>query len=584
MSTHHPIHGEILLIALVFFAIFLTMSTALVSNVVAYSNSQRHAIATTQALALAEAGLDKAAYELNQSSGYSGESNTALGAGVFSVAVTSIDANTKRVIVTGYVPNSTTPTATKKISSNVAINSSVVSFRFGVQVGNGGVTMGNGSRINGNLYTNGSVSGGGFVTGDVTVAGGTQATADQEWSTQDTNTNLGDVTARANMAQSFKPSTTQSISKVSLYIKKMGAPGDITIKIVSDNAGSPSKTVLASGSLPASSVGSAYAFVDGALTTSPTLTAGTKYWIIAVATVNASNYFMWGSDSADGYANGTGKSSNNWNAITPVWTALTDDLDFKVWLGGVVTSLSGIHVGGTAWAHALSGCTIDGNAIYQTISGCSVGGTQTVSMTDAAPPSMPISDAEIDDWEATAAAGGIINGNYTVNGTQLLGPKQINGDLTVNGTLYLTGPLWVKGNITFANNSGLIVHSSTGTNGAVIIADSPGNEPTKGIVDMSNNMTIAGNGSSGSYPMVLSTNTGSLAITMSNNSTSVILYAPNGTILINNNATANQVTAKTLNLSNNTTVNYVNGLQSQSFSNGPGGSWTYVPGTYSIVK
>ncbi len=83
--------------------------------------------------------------------------------------------------------------------------------------------------------------------------------------------------------------------------------------------------------------------------------------------------------------------------------------------------------------------------------------------------------------------------------------------------------------------------------------------------------------------MVLSTNTGSSAIALNNNASGVILYAPNGTITVSNNAAANQITAKTLNLSNNTTINYVNGLQSVSFSNGPGGSWTFVPGTYAIV-
>jgi hypothetical protein len=97
-------------------------------------------------------------------------------------------------------------------------------------------------------------------------------------------------------------------------------------------------------------------------------------------------------------------------------------------------------------------------------------------------------------------------------------------------------------------------------------------------------MTIAGNGTAGSYPMVLSTNSGSNAITMSNNATSVILYASRGTINVANNAAANQITGYALSMSNNTTVNYVNGLQSQSFSNGPGGSWNFVAGTYMIVR
>jgi hypothetical protein len=95
-------------------------------------------------------------------------------------------------------------------------------------------------------------------------------------------------------------------------------------------------------------------------------------------------------------------------------------------------------------------------------------------------------------------------------------------------------------------------------------------------------MTISGNGQAGSFPMLLSTNSSGNAINLSNNATGVILYAPNGTIQVSNNGGANQITAKRLHLNNNASIEYVTGLQSQSFSNGPGGAWVFVPGTYSI--
>ena len=581
--------GYVLLMTLVFFGVSLALVTAMLGYVFQYSTSGRHALAVRQAVYLAEAGVDEAAYQLNQNAGYAGETDTALGAGTFTTSVTSIDANTKAVTVISYVPNRSNPVATRTIQAKLGINSSVVSFRFGVQVGDGGVTLGNGAQINGNLFSNGSVIGSGgstglpYITGDVTVAGGTAAAADQSWTTQTSGTNLGDVTTRANIAQSFKPSSTQALNKVSLYLKKTGVPSDITLKVVSDNAGKPSTTVLATGSVPASSVSSGYAFIDGTFTATPTLTSGQTYWLIAIASVNSSNYFTWGTDTADGYTLGTAKSSSNWSASNPTWAALNADTNFKTWMGGTTTSLYGVRVGGSAWASALSSCQIVKDATYQTISSCTVGGTSKVSSVTAAPAAMPIAQAQIDDWEAIAESGGTIQGDYSISGTQILGPKKINGNLTVNGTLYMTGPIWVVGNVTFANNSGLIVHASTGANGAVIIADSPGNETTRGIVTLSNNMTIAGNGNAGSYPMVLSTNSGSSAISMNNNATSVILYAPNGTVTVSNNAAANQITAKTLNLSNGVSINYVNGLQSQSFSNGPGGSWVYIPGSYAAL-
>ncbi len=323
----------------------------------------------------------------------------------------------------GSVPNATNPIATHTVTILANINSSTVSFHYGVQVGAGGVQMSNGSEIIGNLFSDGNVSGNGTITGDVTIASGTPS-----------------------------------------------------------------------------------------------------------------------------------------------------------------TSLSGITVNGTAWAHSLSNCTVGGNAYYQNISGCTVDGTEYPGSADAQAAAMPISNAQISSWESIAAEGGIIAGPYTVSGSKTLGPKEINGNLTVNGTLALSGIVWVNGNITFNNNSELTVSPTTGNEGAILIADVPGSEATEGIVSLSNNVSVSGNGSSGSYPMILSTNSGSTAISINNNANGVILYASNGTVSVSNNSGANEVTAYRLSLSENATVTYLSGLQSSSFSNGPGGSWAIVPHTYSISR
>jgi hypothetical protein len=412
--------GYILLLALVFIAVFLSVAAALMTYVMQYSASGRYRIAERQAVYLAEAGIDKAVYSLNQNQSYSGESNTVLGSGRFTVAVTNAGTNTKRIVATGEVVNNGRVIARRKVTANAAINTSVVAFRFGVQVGIGGLTMDNNSSVVGNVYASGNITGSqATVTGDATVSG-------------------------------------------------------------------------ASG------------------------------------------------------------------------------------------LLSGITVGGNAWAHTLSNCSVAKNAYYTTISSCPVTGTKFPSSTNAEDAEMPIMQEEIDEWEETAEDGGVIAGPYTVSGTQILGPKKINGNLIVNGTLYLTGPVWVAGNITFGNNSSLIVHTSVGNAGAVLIADVPGSESSQGTIVLSNNMTISGNGQAGSFPMLLSTNSSGNAIDLSNNATGVILYAPNGTIQVSNNGGANQITAKRLHLNNNASIEYVTGLQSQSFSNGPGGAWVFVPGTYSI--
>lgn len=427
-STPVLSRGYVLILALVFLGIFFTAATAYMNFITSAARSARYDVENAQALMLAEAGADEAVYQLNHTENYTGETNTALGSGVFTVIVSSVNTNTERLTVTGYVPNAANPAAIKTITVLVGLNTSVVAFHYGVQIGAGGVTMGNGSQINGNFFSNGSISGsgtssGGVITGDATVASGTPA-----------------------------------------------------------------------------------------------------------------------------------------------------------------TSINGVIVDGTAWAHSLSNCTVGKNAYYQNMSGCTVGGTQYPGSTDAAPASMPISNAQISAWESTAAGGGITAGPYTINSSQTLGPQEINGDLTINGTLVLSGVVWVKGNINFKTNSTLTVSPTTGNEGAILIADVPGSQATSGAVTLSSNVAVSGNGSAGSYPMILSTNSGSAAITVNNNAQSVILYASNGTVLVSNNAGANQITAYGLNLSPNATVTYVSGLQNQSFSSGPGGSWAILPRTYSISR
>lgn len=583
---HHIHRGSILLVSLIVSSIVMAVTIGFFNYFASAVHAERFAIASAQAIYLDEAGIDKTVYELNQSSNYAGESGTALGNGTFDISIASIDSSTKRITVTSYVPNSINPTSVRTVQANVGINSSLIAFRYGVQIGEGGVTMDNGSSIEGNLFSNGDVSGSGTITGDATVAVSAGAVSDQQWLVQNGSFNVGDTSAHADVAQSFVPTESSSLAKIILNIKKTGSPNDLAIKVVTDSSGKPSKTVLASGIIPASLITTSYGFADATLDGNPSLTSGQRYWIIAIAPVSSANYFIWGLDSSGGYSGGSAKYSSNWNASSPSWSSITGDLDFKMYLSGIPTFLSGVTVNGNAWAQSLSNCTIGGNASYQTTSTCNVTGTRYPGTTPATPVPLPISDAQIAEWETIAESGGTIQGPYSPSGSVTLGPKKINGDLTTtNGaTLILSGPIWVKGNVTFSNNASLLVSPGTGNSGAIIIADATGNTAVKGIVNLSNNVTISGNGTANSFPMVISTNTSSHAIELSNNADSIILYAPYGSIEVSNGATANQVTARSLELENNSTISYVNGLQNASFSNGPGGSWAVIPGTYAITR
>ncbi len=581
--------GYILIFAMVFVAILLTLSTTLIGATTVHNKAESQTVASHQALQLAEAGINKAIYELNQNPNYSGETGTSLGAGKITISIMSIDPNTKRITSAGYIPNSANPVAEKTVKATASVDLSTISFQFGVQVGVGGLIMGNGSKVNGNIFSNGNISGSGVISGDASVAAGTAAVADQQWTTTTAGFLFGNVSSKKDAAQSFVPSatTTLTLNKVSLYLKKVGSPGDLSLFLVKDDHDQPAKTVLASGAINASLITGNYAFIDGTFITLPTLTSGEKYWIILSApTISSNNYFTWGIDSADAYASGTGKYSNNWDTGNPKWTSAGGDLNFKTYLGGVPTSLTGVTVGGDARATILDSCTVGRNAYFQTASTtCAVTGSKFPATEPPAPQSMPISDAQITAWENTAQSGSVIPNNYTIDGTDKLGPAKIDGDLTVNGTLYLTGPVWVNGNINLSENSIVRVDVSLGNSGTVLMADYRSNPTVKGIVNSDNNVTIAGNGQVNSYPLILSTYSGGDAIVnLSNNVVGAIFYAGSGGIDVRNNATANQLTGYSIHLKNNAIVNYASGLQNALFSNGPGGSWIYKAGTFTIVK
>ena len=450
--------GYVLLLTLVVSAVITTVTTGFFNYYVSAIHAERFALASTQARALAEAGIDKAVYELNQNGSYFGESNVALGNGTFSISVASISSNSKRITATSFVPNSTNPTATKVVQATVGIDSSVAAFHYGVQLGQGGLEISNSAKIIGNVYTSGNIIG----------------------------TNSGRIQGTAVVA---------------------GPTGIIDGMDIDNDA-----------------------------------------W----------SHTIRGSSTVGG------------NATHSV--------------------LQDTTVTGNVIADSISNCTIGGTAKYDTRTSCTVAGAVTTPNPDAFVPAnivpLPISEAQIDIWEADAAAGGTVGSQVFSNGIRTLGPKKINGDLIMSGDaeLVMTGTLWVTGEIKLSNTSKIRLDASYGNSSGVVIAGID-ESSSAGYIEILNSAQALGSGSTGSYIMLLSQREmGSNAIKTGNSSTVAILYAGEGEVEIGNSASLKEVTANKLKISNNAIVTYESGLQNASFSNGPGGSWAVVPGTYAITK
>jgi hypothetical protein len=593
--------GYIMLTALIFVAVFITISSAMINAALQQGKNTTVSTMSAQAIALADAGLDNALYQMNQNQSFVGESNITLGNGVYTTVITSIGSNSKTITSTGYIPNSSNPVVSRTVKVTVNIGQTNISFRYGVQVGNGGFLMNGGSVLNGSIYSNGSI----IATNGVTITGGAIAanppslTADQ---TNDTPTPISSCTsstcvtfanaaATEDFAQSFKISSAVSLNNIQFYIKKVGAPADATIRIFTDSSGSPG-TQLMTGTLPSASVSTTFGWVSVAMPTTPVLDPAQTYWIVIDAASNASKNYIIGANS-DGYANGTakiGKNGGTWSATSP------SGLDgyFKIYLGGGTSVIgSGTYVGsvnvGTsatddAWAHTVQGASVTGTIYCQT--GSTNNKSCNTSKGDPPAQSMPMSDQNIQDWKDDAAAGGVTAGNVTVGSAGAnMGPTHITGNLLVNGggTLNLTGTVWVDGTIIVASGGKMKLDSSYGANSGAIIAD--------GSVNVSGGGTFAGSGSAGSYPFLVTTSScpaapgcgGADAITLTGGAGTVALIAQNGNITINGGSAIKAVTGKQVTMTGGASLTYDSGLISENFSSGPGGSWEFVPGSYSIT-
>lgn len=582
--------GQILIIVFVALGVVLFSVLFIIAGAQIYFGNAQHAYEAEKAVFLAEAGIDKAVNSLNKNPNYAGETETNLGDGSYSVTLTTKDAASKIIEATGYIPGKTNP----KVKRTIKIESSKgvgAAFNYGLQVGQGGITMGNSATLNGSVYSNGNIVGGNniVINGDTFVAGGTQPVADQA-SPDCVPPNCQDFIFgksisgenRKDTAQSFKPTTTAVINKVSLELKKTGFPANPTVRIMKDDGGRPDKTqVLTSGILAANLVTESFSFVDVSFQSSPTLNAGVTYWLmISASSLDNSNYWYWSNDLAQGYIGGEPKWSANWQTGNPVWNSISGDLGFKTWMGGVVTLLSGGNgalANGDVHANTIDGLTINGDAYYSVILNSTVSGNSYPGSTDPTPTVFPISDANIAAWKLEAEQAGVTAGSLAFGNscTSTLGPGKITGSLSFgNGcTVTVKSPLWIAGAMSVGNTTIFKLDPTFGASSGVIIVD--------GATSLGNDNDLRGSGTSGSYLMLLSTFSGT-AITMGNSSISGIVYAPSGIVVIQNGASFKEIVANGITMGNTATLNYETGLANTFFTSGPGGSFTLVKGTYQV--
>lgn len=597
--------GQILVFVIVIVGVVLMTTITTIGGAQLYHQNTNYSMEAEKAIALAEAGLDKAVASLNKTGGtYSGEAETTFGDGSYSVTITDLSSVTKTIIATGYIPNKS-KVRVKRTVSVQASKGIGAAFKYGVQVGEGGLVMNNNSEVrglggvSGSVYSNGNITmaNGAKITGDAFVAGGTQPTADQEYDCSVCTDfifgkNVGGEN-RLDVAQSFKPSTTQAINKLSLKLKKIGSPSNLTVRILGDNSGNPNKNnVLTFGILSASLVSSSYSFVDVVFNPAVSLTAGNTYWIVLDTSSDNSNYWSWQNDSSQGYNGGVPKWSDNWQTGNPTWNLINPgDLSFKTYMGGIPTKIKGApnaHIFGNAYANTLEDLNIGKDAYYQVENNITVSGSNCNNNTHCHPNStdpvsqvMPLSDTNIEQWKLLAENNGVQTGDITTCPSSLPSAKYIgNVSLPGNCTVTVDSPIWITGTLSLSNSDTIKLNPDFKAASGALITD--------GQVTIDTGNKILGSGTAGSYLMLISNFNSRddpvkrVAINFTNNGNSGIVYSNLGTVNITNNNTLTEVTAWKLTLGNNVIVEYDQGLAGAFFSSGPSGSFSLIKGSYQV--
>lgn len=585
--------GQILVIIIAALGVVLFTVLSVVAGAQIYFSNSMYTYNGEKAIALAEAGVDKSITALNKTGGgYSGEVETILGEGSYSVAITSKDAATKAIEATGYVPNKLNPKTkrTIKISASRGVG---VAFNYGIQVGEGGMELGNSNLVKGSIYSNGSIIAGNsnVITGDAYVAGAALANADVQTDCDGSNctdyifgkTINGEI--RLNIAQSFKPNVDQVLNKVSLKIKKVGSPSDVVVRIMGDSSGKPNKnSVLTSGTLYSNLVTTSFGWIDVTFSTLPVLEKDTTYWLMIETTSNPSNYWVWQNDLAQSYSRGVPKWSADWKSGNPTWTMINGDLSFKTYMGGAPNVIRAgsnkMDVNGNVHANTIENLTIGKDAYFQTIINSSVGGVSHSNSADSAPKVFPISDANVADWKAQVDKPELTQTGDITSCVSTLGPAKIIGNVNFNSgcRVVVKTPIWITGNLTLNSNNILTLDPSYNETSGVIVVD--------GKVSLNTNNHFNGTGIGSSLLMVLTTFdsriNGEDAIEVNSNGNTGVYYASEGIIEPGTGNSFKELTAWKIKLINSSVIDYETGLSSILFTSGPSGTYSLIKGTYQV--
>jgi hypothetical protein len=574
---------------------------------------------------LSEAGQEDAIYRIKKGKNISSTEVITLDNQTVTTNIVDIDSVTKDIL-----SSSDFKLAFRNLKTRVSQGEGV-SFHYGIQVGYLGLTMKNQSGILGNIFSNGSVEGdaNASTTGNVVVSQGIAGTPDQENlgyletpSAPPLTYNIRDVDDRQDGGQSFVPTITAEPLKIEFYVKKVGNPGDIAVKIVSNDVDDTPRhnQAIAFGQLNKENVSTNFDWVEMTFNSTGPITAGTKYWIIIdTDPANPTKYYQFGADIDTSYPLGTFLYTKNWSNTSAVWLPPENppgipnpgDIAFRIFLGNLITSIDELTILGDAHASTITNSKICGDAYLkntENIDSNSLNfinnpltpepcdpqtpGNVIATSSDPMPQPYPISNNQITQWKEDGDKGNnnmpcdfLFNqycdnesGDFKIENqeTTTLGPVRVAGDFTVKNQAILTvsGTLHINGDATFEDNCTVKLDPQYGPNSGLIIVD--------GTVRVKNRCTFFGSDTSNpplnpsSYLMLISTSpaiTNPSAMSVENRVIGSIFHASNGALLLKNQSDVKQIFGHQISVEDKSLIKYETGLADVIFTSGPTGGW-----------
>jgi len=158
-------------------------------------------------------------------------------------------------------------------------------------------------------------------------------------------------------AQSFTPVSDINLGEISVFAKRTGSPGNLSVALFSEIDGFPGSQ-LASGSKFAGLIGTNYGWVNVPLNQTYALVSGTKYFIV-VTTNNAdsNNYYTFPADTDNTYSGGNLFLYDS--SVDDDWVEQESDTPFQLYANELIETTQQIQNYFTQYGEYLSRIRMD---------------------------------------------------------------------------------------------------------------------------------------------------------------------------------------------------------------------------------